>query len=104
MSGLSLRRSFKAARRAGDLRKLLEVGEELLLRNADYLKTHLDMAEAAESAGLSRLASWLIDQARQQAPDNADVLRTIARHYEKIKDYQLAIETWEKVKKAAPHD
>ncbi len=33
LSGLTLRGRFKAARRSGDLRKLLEAGEELLLRN-----------------------------------------------------------------------
>jgi serine/threonine-protein kinase len=104
LSGLSLRRTFKAARRAGDLRKLLEAGEELLLRNADDLRTQLEMAEAADGAALSRLAAWLIEQARIRDPENLDILRTLARHYEKSKEYQQAIETWEQIKQAAPHD
>jgi serine/threonine protein kinase len=104
LSGLTLRGRFKAARRGGDLRKLLEAGEELLLRNPDEIKVHLEMAEAAEERGLSRLALWLIEQARHQEPDNLEVLRMLARHYEKLKEYQQAIDTWEKVTKAAPHD
>jgi serine/threonine protein kinase len=104
LSGLTLRGRFKSARRGGDLRKLLEAGEELLLRNPDEIKVHLEMAEAAEERRLSRLALWLIEQARQQEPENLEVLRMLARHYEKLKEYQQAIDTWEKVTKAAPHD
>ncbi len=62
------------------------------------------MAEAADQRGLSRLAAWMIEQARQQEPDNLDVLRLLARHYEKLKDYEQAIETWAKVSQTAPHD
>jgi serine/threonine-protein kinase len=104
LSGLSLRGRYKAARRSGDLRKTLEAGEELLLRNADDLKTQLDMAEAADSRGLCHLATWLIDQARISDPENLDVLRTLARHYEKLKDFRQAIDTWEKVKQGDPRD
>jgi serine/threonine protein kinase len=104
LSGLSLRGRFKSARRAGDLRKLFEAGEVLLLRNPEDLRVQLDMAEAAEERGLAHLATWMLEQARQQEPENLEVLRLLARHFEKIKDYQQAIDTWEKVSKAAPHD
>jgi serine/threonine-protein kinase len=104
LSGLTLRGRFKAARRSGDLRKVFEFGEELLLRNMEDIKVHLEMAEAAQERGLSRLASWLIEQARLQDPENLDVLRLLARHYEKIREYEQAIETWAKVAQAAPHD
>jgi serine/threonine protein kinase len=104
LAGLTLRGRFKAARRSGDLRKLLEVGEELLLRNPEEVKVHLEMAEAADERGLSRLAASLIEQARQEEPDNLDVLRLLARHYEKLKDFEQAIETWARLAQIAPHD
>jgi serine/threonine protein kinase len=103
-SGLTARTRFKAARRAGDLRKVLELGEELLLRSPGDMKTHLDMATAADQLGLKRLAIWLLDQARLKDPGYLPVLRFLARIYEKLRDYQQAISTWELVKKAAPTD
>jgi tetratricopeptide (TPR) repeat protein len=102
--GLAVRTRFRAARRAGDPRRVLEAGEEVLLRDPDDMRTHMDMALAAEELGLGRLTVWLLEQARGQNVSHVPVLRALARQYEKLRDYEKAIDAWEAVKKAAPHD
>jgi serine/threonine protein kinase len=103
-SALSLRGKFRAARKARDVRKALEYGEELLLRNPVDMKTHVEMAEAADQAGLGRLAAWLLEQSRVQDPEYAPALRALALLYERLKDFHQAIAAWEALKKLQPHD
>jgi serine/threonine protein kinase len=104
ISTLSLRGRFRAARKARDVRKTLEYGEELLLRNPVDMKTHVEMAEAAEQAGLTRLAAWLLEQSRVQDPEYVPALRALALLYERLKDFHQAIAAWEALKKLRPHD
>jgi serine/threonine protein kinase len=103
-SALSIRSRFKAAKRSGDIRRILEVGEEVLQRNPVDMKTHLDMAEAAEQAGLFRLTTWLLEQSRLQDAQNLPAVRALATLYEKLKDYQQAIGAWEALRRLKPND
>jgi serine/threonine protein kinase len=103
-SGLTLRSRFKAAKRAGDVRKILDLGEDLLLRNPADMKTHVDMAEAAGNAGLNRLAAWLLEQSRLYDPEYLPALRALARLYEKQRDLKQAIAAWEAIRKIYPND
>jgi serine/threonine protein kinase len=103
-SAFSLRGKFRAARKARDVRKALEYGEELLLRNPVDMKTHVEMAEAADQAGLGRLAAWLLEQSRVQDPEYAPALRALALLYERLKDFHQAIAAWEALRKLQPHD
>jgi serine/threonine protein kinase len=100
----NLRKRFRAAHRAGEVRKTLELGEELLLRDSGDMKTHVDMAEAAAEAGLVRLAAWLLEQSRLEDPEYLPALRALARLYEKSRDLKQAIAAWEAIRKVNPSD
>lgn len=95
---------IKAAKRAGDFLKVLEQGEEVLVRNPWDLGTQLDMAEAAEAIGLMDLAVWLLEQARQRDGKDPGLNRALARLYEKRGNFSQAIALWELVKQADPAD
>jgi serine/threonine protein kinase len=103
-SAFTLRARFRAAKHAGDVRKILEYGEELLERNPADMKTHMDMAEAARQAGLSRLSAWLLEQSRLQDREYLPALRALARLYESLRDFHQAIAAWEAIKKLLPND
>ncbi|MDW8242069.1 MAG: hypothetical protein RMJ88_02530 [Thermogemmata sp.] len=94
----------KAAKRARDYLKVLEYGEQVLCRNPWDLGTQLDMAEAFEALGLSDLAVFTLDQARQKYPKDATLNRTLARLFEKRGDFQKAIVLWQLVKEVHPTD
>ena len=50
--------------------KVLEAGEEVLVHNPWHLAAQRHMANAASELGLSELARWLLEEARQQAPND----------------------------------
>jgi serine/threonine protein kinase len=104
LGALPARGRFRSARRAGDLRKVLESGEEVLARTPDDIGTQTEMAEAALELGLLPLGEWLLDQARSQAPENVAVLRALAEVVEKQGKFAQAVALWEQVKKADPSD
>src|SRR5438445_6172927 len=60
----------RAAKSKRDYLKVLEHGEEVLLRNPWDLGTQMDMAEAADTLGLLDLAIWSLDQSRQANPND----------------------------------
>jgi tetratricopeptide (TPR) repeat protein len=95
---------LKAAKAAGDYLKVLEYGEEVLLRNPWDAGTQMDMAEAADALGLLDLAVWTMEHARQKNPDDITVNRALARLYEKRGNFSQAIGLWEMVRKANPND
>ncbi|MBA2225898.1 MAG: hypothetical protein N3E46_02165 [Gemmataceae bacterium] len=94
----------KAAKRARDYLKVLEYGEQVLCRNPWDLGTQLDMAEAFDALGLSDLAVFTLDQARQKYPKDATLNRALARLFEKRGDFQKAIVLWQLVKEVHPTD
>jgi cytochrome c-type biogenesis protein CcmH/NrfG len=62
------------------------------------------MAEAAEQLGLDHLAMWMLEEVRRMDPNHLPAHRSLARLYEKRKQYSDAIAVWELVRKVAPHD
>jgi serine/threonine protein kinase len=104
LGALPARGRFRSARRAGDLRKVLESGEEVLARAPADVGTHMEMAQAAVELGLLPLGEWLLEQARAEAPENAAVLRALAEVAEKQGKLSQAVALWEEVRKADPSD
>jgi len=104
LSTLTTRARLNAAKRAGQFRKVLEDGEEVLVRYPGDLKTQMVMADSAEQLGLTHLASWMLEEARRQDPAYLPAHRALASIYEKRRQYSEAIAVWELVRKLAPHD
>ena len=104
LTSLPARGRVRAARRAGDHRKVLELGEELLARAPGDVSTQIEMAESAEALGMEGLAAWMLEEARGQAPKNKSVLRALALIYERQKRFGQAIPVWEEIRKIDPTD
>jgi serine/threonine protein kinase len=101
---LPLRNRFRTARLAGDHRKVLELGEEILLRVPGDVSVQLDMSSSAETLGLHSLAVWLLEQARQQDPASLPVLKALAGLYERLRRFPQAIAMWDKIRERDPFD
>jgi tRNA A-37 threonylcarbamoyl transferase component Bud32 len=95
---------LKAVKRAGDPRRVLEYGEQILVRNPSDFGTQMDMAEAATTLGLHDLAVWLLEHARSANPRHLALNRTLARLYEKQGKLSQAITVWEMMRKLDPTD
>jgi serine/threonine protein kinase len=95
---------FKAARHRRDSLKILAYGELILLRNPSNVGTQVEMAVAAEELGLISVAVWMLEQAREQEPENAAVLRPLAGLYERLNHFSRAIALWTLIRKVAPTD
>lgn len=95
---------MKAAKAGRDYLRVLEYGEQVLCSNPWEMGTQMDMAEAFDALGLSEMAVFTLDQARQKYPKDATLNRALARLFEKRGDFQKAIILWQLVKEAAPHD
>ena len=98
------RRRLRTALRAEKFRKVLEDGEELLTRHPGDVPTQLDMAQAAQSLDLADLATWLLEQARNAAPDNLAILRALGEHLGELKRFSQSATIWEQVHKLDPTD
>ncbi|MFO0822636.1 MAG: hypothetical protein U0792_05865 [Gemmataceae bacterium] len=94
----------KNAKRNREYLKALEYGEQVLCRNPWDLGTQLDMAEVFDTLGLSDLAVFTLDQARQKYPKDATLNRALARQFEKRGDFKSAIVLWQLVKESNPSD
>ncbi len=95
---------IKGAKRSGDYLRVLEQGEEILVRNPWDLGTQMDMAEAAHALGLLDLGIWLLEQARQRDGNDAGLNRALARLYEERGNFSQAITLWELVRQTDPAD
>lgn len=95
---------LKLAKRNREYLKALEHGEQVLCRNPWDLGAQMDMAEAFDALGLSDLAVFTLDQARQKYPKDATLNRALARLFEKRGDFQKAMILWQLVREAAPSD
>jgi tetratricopeptide (TPR) repeat protein len=104
LANLPARGRLRAAKNAGEHRKVLEHGEELLTRIPGDVQTQIEMSEAAEALNLVDLAVWLIEDSRRQAPNDVNVMRALAGLYERQKRFPKAIGTWEQVLQADPRD
>jgi tetratricopeptide (TPR) repeat protein len=83
---------FRLAKRSHDYLKMLEFGEQILVRNPWDTKTQLDMARAAQTLDLLDLAIWILEEARQKNPLDNRIHRPLARLYEKRGVFQHALE------------
>lgn len=104
LTTLTTRARVNAAKRTRQYLKVLEDGEEVLVRHPSDVKTQLVMAESAEALGLIRLASWMLEELRRQDPNQLPARRALANLYEKQRQYSDAIAVWEEVRKVIPHD
>lgn len=95
---------LKVAKRNRDYLKALELGEQVLCRNPWDLGAQMDMAEAFDALGLSDLAVFTLDQARQKYPKDATLNRALARQFEKRGDFQKAMVLWQLVRDTSPSD
>jgi tetratricopeptide (TPR) repeat protein len=104
LSTLTTRARLHAAKRAGHFRKVLEEGEEVLVKNPTDVKTQTLMAESAEQLGLHRLAAWMYEEVRRLDPRGVPAQRALARLYERQRQYSDAIAVWEAIRKLLPYD
>ncbi|MCI0699630.1 MAG: tetratricopeptide repeat protein [Planctomycetia bacterium] len=95
---------LKVAKRNRDYLKAIEHGEQVLCRNPWDLGAQMDMAEAFDALGLSDLAVFTLDQARQKYPRDATLNRALARQFEKRGDFQGAMVLWQLVREVNPTD
>jgi len=95
---------LRKAQRREDHLKVLEIAEQVLVRNPWDVPCQLALAESFEALQLLDLAVWTLDQARQKGPNNPKVNRALARLYEQRGNFTQAMALWNLVKKAAPHD
>jgi cytochrome c-type biogenesis protein CcmH/NrfG len=98
------RARVNAAKRAGQLRKVLEEGEEVLVRHPADVKVQMTLAEAAEQLELIRLATWMLEELRRHHPHHLPAYRALALLYEKHRQYSAAIAVWEELRKLTPQD
>jgi Flp pilus assembly protein TadD len=94
---------WKAHRRNNHL-KVLEYGEAVLARNPWERDTQLCMAEAAAALRQNVLAIWILQEAREQAPNDIHLNRALARLLEKEGRFTTAMHLWELVRKKLPTD
>ena len=95
---------LRVAKRGRDYLKALDYGEQVLCRNPWDQGAQMDMAEAFDALGLSDLAVYTLDQARQKYPKDATLNRALARQFEKRGDFQKAMVLWQLVRDANPQD
>jgi serine/threonine protein kinase len=88
----------------GQWRKVLDFGEALLMYQPADAAIHLEMAEAAEKLAQLELARWLLEEGHAKVPENADLLRALARFHESQHDWKRSIAFWEKVRATVPND
>jgi tetratricopeptide (TPR) repeat protein len=98
------RTKLKSAKRSRDYLKVLECGEQILMRNPWDLGAQMDMAESADAVGLLDVAIYILDQAREKDGKNPTLNRTLARLFEKRGNFGQAIKLWELVRQAVPSD
>jgi tetratricopeptide (TPR) repeat protein len=99
-----VRARMKAAMGGRDYLKVLEHGEQILMRNPWDVGAQMSMAEAADTLGLLDLAIWNLEQARQKQPRDPVLNRALARLYEKRGNFTQAIGLWDLIRKARPDD
>jgi serine/threonine protein kinase len=104
LTNLTSRARVKAAKRAGQLRRVLEEGEEVMVRDPGDVKTQMTLAQAAEGLNLIRLASWMLEELRRNHPHHLPAYRALATLYEKQRQFSSAIGVWEELRKLTPED
>jgi serine/threonine protein kinase len=104
LTTLTTRARVNAAKRARQFRKVLEEGEEVLVRHPSDVRVQMIMAESALELQLIHLAVWMYEEVRQHHHRHLPVYRALASLYERQRQYSDAIAVWEELRKLAPHD
>jgi serine/threonine protein kinase len=104
LTKLTNRARVNSAKRAGQLRKVLEDGEEVLVSTPADVKIQMTLAEAAEELELTHLATWMLEDLRHHHPHHLPAYRVLASLYEKRRQYSDAIVVWEELRKLTPQD
>src|SRR5262249_38733723 len=104
LSHLPARRRLAQTAKAGEHKKVLEDGEDLLVKLPGDVPTQLTMAEAALARRAAGLAVWLLEEARAGAPDNLPILHALVEAHVAQKRYKQAITVLESIQKLAPDD
>jgi tetratricopeptide (TPR) repeat protein len=95
---------LKSALRAGDHRKVLDLGELVLQRNPWDRTAQMVMAEAAEELEQVDLAVWLLESARHSRERDTILARRLANLYEQRGEFSRAIGLWDIISRADPND
>jgi tetratricopeptide (TPR) repeat protein len=93
----ALRTKFKMARLGRAHVLALEHGEALLARAPTDIGCQLDMAESAMALGLTVVALWILETARQQEPNNDAVNLASSKAYEQAGLFRQSIALLAKV-------
>jgi tetratricopeptide (TPR) repeat protein len=95
---------LRSALRGEEYARVLEVGEDILVRNPWDVPTQLAMAEAADALGLLDMAIWTLEQARQKNHRDIPVNRRLAQLYERRGNLSQAMALWGVIQKVDPDD
>ncbi len=104
IKGLVNQTRVRLARRRRDFRKVIECGELVLVTKPSDRRAHLQMAEAAEKLGLLDVAIWLLEQIWDKRSSTTTLNRTLARLYERRREFMKASILWDLVRRANPDD
>jgi len=104
LTTLPARARVRSALAARDYVRVLEAGEAVLCKNPWDVSVQKTMAQAAEVLGLLDLAEWTLEQARQTAPDDVSLNRTLAALYERRGKFTQSIALWHHIRKLKPDD
>jgi serine/threonine protein kinase len=104
LTKLTNRARVNSAKRAGQLRKVLEEGEEVLVRYPNDVKIQMTLAQAAEELDLIHLSTWMLEEIRRHYPHDLPAYRALALIYERQRQYSDAIAIWEELRKLTPQD
>jgi hypothetical protein len=102
LSSLGFKFRMYLALMLGKNLRVLQLGEEVLVRRPADTGVQLGMARAADAAGFTNLARWLLEQAREQEAHNVRLNRALAVLCEKQRDYHRAVYFWQLVSRAEP--
>jgi tetratricopeptide (TPR) repeat protein len=95
---------LRARAAKGNWSQVLEICEEAFVHNPWDVGAARQAAEAAEQLGLLDVAQWLLESVLQQAGNDAEFYRFLARIFQGQEQWQKAIACWDRVRKLDPTD
>ncbi|HZZ79163.1 MAG TPA: protein kinase [Gemmataceae bacterium] len=101
---LTIRSKMRLANSNKDWRKVIELGEDLLVHTPAEVDVHLEMAEAASKLDVTPLAVWLLEQGLADVPGNMPLMRALARMHQVNRDSKQAIVVLQQILSAEPGD
>ena len=99
-----VRAQIKVAKNGGNWLRTIEHCEDAFLLNPWDVGTSMDFAEAALELQAADLAEWALLTVADEAGDNVDFIRLLARVYEAVGKWASAIGCLERVKALDPTD